>query len=323
MKGATQCAKRLKDVIKRLKKSTAEAPPSSGDPIAELVLGVLTRDQPESRAQDALKRMLRDVVDFNELRVIPTYELEELVGGNVPDVRTKCDDISRALNFVFARRHAVSLDFAAAMSKRESAEYLLSVEGLEPYTAARIRLFGFEQHAFPLDEAMWAFARANEIVDPKCDLLEAQSFLERQISEKDARVLYAALREAAWAEFRDAVRKQQVERIQSVPPDRTSQHMLRDVSEGVPSTPAVVANSQPAQPVREEVAEAPEEEEEPKRKAAPARSARKSKAKAGAAAKKPARAASAKSATGKKTTAKRTTSRKTRKSSRSAGSKSA
>jgi hypothetical protein len=54
------------------------------------------------------------------------------------------------------------------------------VDGLEPYTRARIRLLGMRQHAIPLDEAMWALARRDELVDPKCPLLEAQHFLERR-----------------------------------------------------------------------------------------------------------------------------------------------
>jgi hypothetical protein len=203
-----------------------------GDPIAQLILGIFSRDMPEPRAREALARLRSMVVDYNELRVVPPLELADLV-GNYPDVRTKCEDLSRALNRIFAIEHDVSLERAAAMPRKDQLTYLNRIDGLEAYTRARIRLLGFQQHAIPLDEAMWAYARQKGIVDARCPLEEAQAFLERQVPEGQALEFFALLRKQAWNELGKLVRRQKVERILSVPPDRTSRNMLQQVAAGM------------------------------------------------------------------------------------------
>ncbi len=230
MRGATECAKRLKQLFSSLRAQMGKlVRPPAGDPITHLMLGILSRNVPEAKAAEGLDRLRSMVVDYNELRVIPAIELAEIL-GDFPDARLKCEDMSRALNAIFAIEHTVSLERVAGLPKREIAAYLEKIEGLEPYTRARVRLFGLGQHAIPLDEAMWALARREEIVASKCTLDEAQQFLERQIDEEDAVEFVCLLRKHAWNELGGAVRKGEVERIQSVPPDRSARNMLQMIS---------------------------------------------------------------------------------------------
>lgn len=227
MRGATDCARRLKKAVRTLRAryGNLTAPPA-GDPLAQLILGVFTRDMPEARAHEVIERIRSMVVDYNELRVTSPRELAEFV-GDYPDAWTKCEDLSRALNRIFAIRHDVSLEWMMSASKKEVREFLARIDGLEPYTRARLRLLALRQHAFPLDEAMWAWARQQRIVDDKCTLEEAQAFLERQVSDKEALEVYLLIRKQAWTELGTAVRKHDVERIRSVPPNRSSRNMLR------------------------------------------------------------------------------------------------
>ncbi len=232
MRGATRCAQRVKQLFRGLRSRLGRVQlPAVGDPIAQLILGIFSRDMPEPRAREALARLRSMVVDYNELRVVPPLELADLV-GDYPDVRTKCEDISRALNRIFAIEHDVSLERAAALPRKDQLAYLNRIDGLEAYTRARIRLLGFQQHAIPLDEAMWAYARRKGIVDARCSLEEAQAFLERQVPEGQALEFFALLRKQAWNELGTLVRRQKVERILSVPPDRTSRNMLQQVAAG-------------------------------------------------------------------------------------------
>ena len=232
MRGATDSAKRLKSLFGSLRSKLGKiGPPAITDPITQLILGVLSRDAAESKAHEGLERVRGTVVDYNELRVIPPIELAQAL-HDFPDGRLKCEDISRALNTIFAIEHSVSLDRVAALPKKDAAAYLEKVVGLEPYTRARIRLLGFRHHAIPLDEAMWACARAARVVDARCSLDEAQQFLERQIAEDDALEFVALLKRHAWSEFGAAVRKHEAERIQSVPPDRTTRNMLQMITGG-------------------------------------------------------------------------------------------
>src|SRR5262245_9883513 len=181
MQGATQCARRTRQLFRTLRTKLGRVNrPQTGDPITQLILGVFTRDAQEPKAREALESLKARVVDYNELRVIPPLEMSEYI-GEYPDVRTKCQDVSRALNRIFAIEHSVSLERIGAASKTEVNNYLNGIPGLEAYSRARIKLLGLNQHAVPLDEAMWAYARQQEIVDESCSLDEAQAFLERQV----------------------------------------------------------------------------------------------------------------------------------------------
>jgi endonuclease III len=253
MRGATECAKRLKPFFSSLRSKVGKvSQPAASDPITQLILGVLSRDAPEARASEGLERLRSVVVDYNELRVIPPIELADLL-GDFPEPRLKCEDISRALNAIFAAEHTVSLDRLAGLPRKDVLAVLEGIDGLEAYTRARIRLLGLRQHAIPLDEAMWALVRREKLVDPRCPLHEAQQFLERHLPEESALENVALLKKFAWAELGPAVRRREVEHIHSVPPDRTSRNMLQLVGRltapealETGDQPAVVAEPAPA-----------------------------------------------------------------------------
>jgi endonuclease III len=232
MRGSADKARKVRNFVRSLAKSGRNGPvPAVGDPLAQLVLGIFSRDVPEQRAREVLDRLQKTVVDFNELRVIPPIELAVIV-GDISDSRLKCEDLSRALNRMFASEHYVSNDILEKLSRREAVAYLDKIEGLEPYTRARVRLLGLKHHAIPLDEAMLAYARKRGLVDARASHAQAQSFLEKHVPEAEALRFIAALKKQAWGEMATAVKKGSLERIRSVPPDRTSRNMLRLVASG-------------------------------------------------------------------------------------------
>lgn len=229
MKGANQCARRVQQLFKSLRSKLGKpAPPPQGDAITQLVLGVLTRDAPEARAREALDRLRTAVVDYNELRVIPPHEISVHL-GELPDARVKAEDISRALNRIFSVEHVVSLERVQQLPRKDMLAYLEAIDGLDPYTRARVRLLGFGLPAAPLDEAMFAYARQEEIIDAGATLAEAQHFLERTLAPEALPEFFSLLRKQAWSEMAAKVRKGEVARIHSVPPDRTSRNMLRQI----------------------------------------------------------------------------------------------
>ncbi len=248
MRGATQCARRLKQLVRSLRTKLGKTRrPPVGDAITQMILGIFSRDVPSSKAREALDRLRALVVDYNELRVVPPIEMAEMV-GSLPNARLKCEDLSRALNKVFAVEHEVSLDRLPALSAKEVREYLASIDGLDAYSRARVQLLGIQQHAVPLDEAMWAYARKEKIVDRKCSLEEAQAFLERRIPEGESLEIVVLLEKQGWAEMGGAVRNGEVECIASVPPDRTARNMLQLVASGRSALGAATASGGPQEP---------------------------------------------------------------------------
>jgi len=281
MRGATECARRLKSLTSAMRARLGKvSPPAATDPITQMVLGILSRDTPETKASEGLERLREMVVDYNELRVIPPIELAAVL-GDFPDARLKCEDISRALNAVFAQEHTIILDRLAELSRKDVLAALERIDGLEPYTRARVRLLGLRQHAIPLDEAMWALARVEGVVDPRCPLQEAQQFFERQIAEEDALEFVALLKKHAWNEMGGAVKRREVERILSVPPDRTTRNMLQTISaslaEDLAASAAEDHGAARREPAVSRPADAAAAKSKPDRKKTPERAAAKLK----------------------------------------------
>lgn len=265
MRGATECAKRLKLFFSSLRSSLGKvSPPAVTDPITQMLLGILSRNVPESKAREGLERLREVVVDYNELRVIPSLELSDTL-GDFPDARSKAEDISRALNSVFAREHDVSLDRLTEISRKDTLAYLEELDGLDAYTVARIRLLGLRQHAIPLDEAMWALACEEEIVNSRCPLAEAQQFLERQIAEEDALEFVALMQTRAWELNAAAVHAGTARRILSIPPDRSFRNMLQMISMSSAELEAEAQAEPPAEPASETPAQEPAKAKKSKR----------------------------------------------------------
>jgi hypothetical protein len=309
MRGATKCAAQLKKVFAELRDKHGQvSKPDTTDPITQLLLGVLSRDVPEHRAQAALDSLRSYVVDYNELRVIPPFELTEMF-GDFREARPKAEDINRALNKIFYDEHDISLERIGQLPKKEMLAYVESIDGLEAYSRGRIRLLGFGKHAIPLDEAMWAYARQVEIIDDKCPLDEAQGFLERQIAENDALEFVALVHKEAWEQFDEAVAAGEVEKIRSVAVERKTSHMLADLAPKVET-------------VSDELDEAEAFSDVDAASAKSSKKAAAKKAKAGQAKRPKKKTATKKSTTKTKTSAaKKSTKKKTAKAAKSASSK--
>ena len=71
------------------------------------------------------------------------------------------------------------------------------IDGLDDYVVSRVMLRSLGGHAFPVNEKMLTMLRGEEVVDLKASVSEVQGFLERQISSKQIRKVYALLRSFA------------------------------------------------------------------------------------------------------------------------------
>ncbi len=182
-------AKKLASLLRRLRTShgpqtpdTFEAEKAHGhDPqVLHLLAAFLTWEAGASRAAAALKRLLSAVVDYNELRVCLPDELAHIMGERYPRAVERAARIRSALNDLYRREHAVTLAPLENMPKRDTRMFLMSLEGLPPFVAARVVLLCFGGHAFPLDERMHAALIDEEAVPPDLKLEDAGSWLERQ-----------------------------------------------------------------------------------------------------------------------------------------------
>lgn len=196
MKNATKYADSLHTLLKRVRK---EHPPTEREhlePLQALVRGAMSYDVADSRAEEAMKAIAREFVDLNELRVATDLEIQELLGTKYPDIEKRVAMITGALNNIFEREHTMNLERLKTISKRDARQFIRELPGIHPFVEAYVMLFGFDGHAFPVDETVVEQLREAHAIEESATLEEVQKFVEHNLKADETHDLYVGLRAA-------------------------------------------------------------------------------------------------------------------------------
>lgn len=192
-------AEQLQSLLNRLKKQFSPQPPAPiEDPLEQLVSSLLLWESTTPKAEAARRRLDSAVVDVNELRVCLAEEIVQLLGERYPRAEEHAMRLRAALNDIYIREHAVTLEHLKKVNKRDARQYLESLEGLPQYVAARVMLLTLGGHAAPLEERLLGRLVAEGVMEPELPIEKAASIMERNIKASDA--LEAHLLLQAWSE---------------------------------------------------------------------------------------------------------------------------
>ena len=151
-----------------------------------------------AKAVQAVRRLEQGVVDFNELRVCMPGELVRLMGERYPRAEERARRLRAALNAIYAREHKVSLERLNEMSKRESRDYLESLDGTPRFVAARVSLLGLAGHMAPVDGRIHKRLVERGIIEADSTPETAAAALERKVRAAEMPECYALLQ--VWAD---------------------------------------------------------------------------------------------------------------------------
>lgn len=178
------------------------APPAliePGEPmLAELVRSMLMWEATAAKSDAAFKRFHEAVVDFNELRICLVDELIRMMGERYPRAEERAQRLRAALNDIFLRNHCVSLEHLSRMGKRESREYLDTLDGVPRFAASRVFLLCLGGHAAPVDGRILRRLIEAGIVEPGATPESAASVVERSVRAGELLETYQLLQ--AWAD---------------------------------------------------------------------------------------------------------------------------
>ena len=198
MKNESAFAKKFTTLYRRIKKGHYVDMPVESDPIGQLVMAFLQWNATTKAAATAYKRIAAITVDHNDLRVSHLHEIVDMLGLKYANVEDRVQRLIAALQEIYVREHAVSLDSLAKKSKKDVRAYLESIPGMASYVAAQVTLLSFAGHAIPVDDVLADRLRREGAVDPEATVGQISSFLERQIRAADALTAHAVLR--AWSD---------------------------------------------------------------------------------------------------------------------------
>jgi hypothetical protein len=196
VKNASQCAKKLTALLKKLPEGVPPDFPPAEDPLATLVASFFMWESSTAAAREAYQRVDETIVDFNDLRVTMPVEVAEWLNDDSPLNIERCQRLRAALRNVYLREHEVSLASLADSGKREIKKYIESIEGVPPYVSARTLLMSFDAHAIPVDEQLRSRLIEEGVCNEDADVHELSAWLARQIKASDARAAHLAFQ--AW-----------------------------------------------------------------------------------------------------------------------------
>jgi len=152
-----------------------------GDPVAELVLTLLSQNTSDTNSGRAFIRLLSDFPDWPSLLDAPVKRIERAIrpGGLAP---TKAPRLQAMLREVHQRRGSFDLAFLSELPLEEARAWLRSLPGVGPKTAACVLLFSLGRPALPVDTHVHRVATRLGLVPEKTTAERAHEVLEAMLT---------------------------------------------------------------------------------------------------------------------------------------------
>jgi endonuclease-3 len=148
-----------------------------GEPIAELVLTLLSQNTSDTNSGRAFIRLLAEFPDWRSIIDADVNAIEHAIqpGGLAP---TKAPRLQAILREVWARNGSFDLTFLRDLPLAEARAWLRSLPGVGPKTAACVLLFSLGVPALPVDTHVHRVARRLGLVPDKASAERTHELLE-------------------------------------------------------------------------------------------------------------------------------------------------
>jgi endonuclease-3 len=186
--------RRVRAILARLRKRFGElAPPRSVDPLDELILTVLSQHTSDINAERAF-RDLRAAFPKGWARVVhaPSERVADAIrSGGLAN--TKAPRIQEILREIRRREGAYQLTRLTEMTDGEARDYLTSLPGIGPKTAAVVLSFALGRDALPVDTHVHRVSRRLGLIPPKTSAERADRLLHALVPDGLRTSLHVAL----------------------------------------------------------------------------------------------------------------------------------
>jgi endonuclease-3 len=160
-------------------------------PVDELVFTVLSQNTADVNTERTFAALKARFPDWSVARDASAEEIEEAIalGGLA---HTKAPRIKRILEALSAPGGAPDLGVLDGMTDAEAQDYLVSLPGVGPKTAACVLLFSLGRPVMPVDTHVHRVARRLGIIDARVTAEQAHPLLTEMAGPTDAAQTYAA-----------------------------------------------------------------------------------------------------------------------------------
>jgi endonuclease III len=175
---------RVREIHRRLARRFGPLdPPRRLDPLEELVLTVLSQNTSDVNRDRAYAALRERFPTWESLAAAPVAEVAEAIrpGGLA---NTKAPRILAILHEVLDREGSLDLAWTESASDREVRDYLMSLPGVGPKTAACVLAFSLGRPALPVDTHVYRAARRLGLIPPNFGPAPAHEVMEELVPPK-------------------------------------------------------------------------------------------------------------------------------------------
>jgi len=165
-------------IIELLEGLYGQPVPKRMDPLDLLVCTILSQNTTDINSFRAFDKLKEAYPHYESLLSAKNSEIIEKIRiGGLGEIKAR--RIREALLKIKKDFGSLDLEFLRSIDKDVARDYLLSLPGVGPKTAAVIMLFSFDLHAMPVDTHVYRLSRRLGIIPDKTTIKGAQDVLER------------------------------------------------------------------------------------------------------------------------------------------------
>jgi endonuclease III len=185
--------RRIRAILDRLRKRYGDlSPPRVADPLEELVLTVLSQHTSDINAERAYANLRSAFPGWAEVASAPTRRVADAIrSGGLAD--SKAPRIQAVLREVLDREGAYDLSSLRKLSDDEVRDYLTSLPGVGPKTAAVVLSFSLGRDALPVDTHVHRVSRRLGLVPANTTAENADRLLHDLVPDGLRTPLHVAL----------------------------------------------------------------------------------------------------------------------------------
>ncbi|HQR33747.1 MAG TPA: endonuclease III [Blastocatellia bacterium] len=153
------------------------------DPLDELIATILSQSTTNINSHRAFASLKARFLDWESVRrALPASIAAAIKSGGLANVKSIV--IKNILNDIQVRRGNLDLSFLKTVPIEEAREFLLSLKGVGPKTAACVLLFSCKRPVFPMDTHIFRILRRAGILPEKISDECAHQMIEQLIPQK-------------------------------------------------------------------------------------------------------------------------------------------
>jgi endonuclease-3 len=156
----------------------------SGDPVAELILTVLSQNTADTNSGRAFIQLMRRYPSWQAIAEAPADEVVATI-QNGGLAQQKAPRIQAILRTIGERSPEFDLDFLRDLPLEEARAWLRSLPGVGPKTAACVLLFALGRPAMPVDTHVERVSKRLGLIPEKSTPEQAHALLEALVEPDD------------------------------------------------------------------------------------------------------------------------------------------